>query len=102
MLARAAQPEVFAGLTGYPPRSAVSEELLPSLLRGIASTDLPEPDAIARITLPVLILAWATDPVHPVETAQRLAELLPSAELRVADSVEDMAHWGSAAADFLQ
>src|SRR6185312_8263912 len=36
----------------------IDEALLPTVLRGAASSDLPAPEAIAGIRLPTLILAW--------------------------------------------
>lgn len=71
----------------------VAEELLPSLLRGAAHSDLPAVDEIARIAVPVTILAWTEDPAHPVSTAQALAGLLPRVRLEVARAPEDLARW---------
>jgi pimeloyl-ACP methyl ester carboxylesterase len=36
---------------------------------------------LARVTCPVLVLAQANDPLHPVSVAEALAEALPDAEL---------------------
>ena len=44
-------------------------------------------------SFPALILAWRGDPSHPLSTAERLAELLPNAELHVADSDDDIRAW---------
>ncbi|MGH8986743.1 MAG: alpha/beta fold hydrolase [Acidimicrobiia bacterium] len=87
-------PEIlieFAELYHQPP--AVAEELLPSVLRGAAASDLPAPEAVRTIAAPTLLLAWETDPGHPVSTAERLAELLPDAELHVARELGDLATW---------
>jgi pimeloyl-ACP methyl ester carboxylesterase len=87
-------PEIlseFAELYHQPP--AVAEELLPSVLRGAAASDLPDPEAVRAVTAPTLLLAWETDPGHPVSTAERLAELLPHAELHVARQLADLGGW---------
>jgi cytochrome P450 len=71
-------------------------EDLARMLRGAAASDLPDPAALRRLDLPVLVIATRGDPGHPLSTAERLVELLPNAELRV---VEDMAALASARAD---
>jgi len=74
----------------------VQESLLPTLLRGAALTDLPEPAALAVLAeagLPVTILAWTEDPAHPLSTARALADLLPQARLVVAETPADLATW---------
>ncbi|MFZ2529989.1 MAG: alpha/beta hydrolase [Rhodococcus sp. (in: high G+C Gram-positive bacteria)] len=73
----------------------VTEGLLPSLLRGAALSDLPDPEHIAGIVIPTTILAWIEDPGHPVSTAEALRELLPSATLEVAKTPADLARWPS-------
>ncbi|GAA0998742.1 alpha/beta hydrolase [Nocardiopsis tropica] len=79
---------------GAPPTlPEVSEELLPSVFRGAALSDLPERQAIAGLTIPVTLLAWIDDPAHPVSTAEALAELLPKATLTVARTPGDVALW---------
>lgn len=71
----------------------VADALLPSLLRGAALSDLPDPDAVARIEVPTTILAWVADPGHPLSTAQSLAALLPNATLTVARTPGDVEAW---------
>jgi pimeloyl-ACP methyl ester carboxylesterase len=82
--------EFAAGLRFVP---AVSREFLPAVLRGAAASDLPAPDAVRAIRAPALILAWDTDPGHPLSTAERLVELLPDTELHVAHRLEQVASW---------
>ncbi len=60
-------------------------------LRGAAASDLPEPARIRALDLPVLILAVRGDPGHPLSTAEKLAELLPRAELVVVDDLAQLA-----------
>lgn len=78
---------------------SVPEELLPIILRGAAATDLPEPDQIATITVPTLLLAWSDDPTHPMSTAKRLRELLPESRLVVARTPYGIMAWPGLFAD---
>ncbi|MGW2035611.1 alpha/beta fold hydrolase [Streptomyces sp. NPDC001811] len=94
-------PPAFTGARGYPPAPRVAADLLPSVLRGAARSDLPPEEDIASLPLPVLVLAWDGDPVHPVATAERLAELLPAARLSIATTSGATREWGHAAAKFL-
>lgn len=71
----------------------VADALLPSLLRGAGLSDLPAPEAVARIDVPTTILAWVDDPGHPLSTAEALTELLPHATLTVARTPEDVEAW---------
>ncbi|TQF73879.1 alpha/beta hydrolase [Rhodococcus spelaei] len=71
----------------------VDERLLPSLFRGAALSDLPDPDDVAKIDVPTTILAWTDDPGHPVSTAESLVNLLPRATLEVAHTPADLARW---------
>ena len=77
-----------------PPPADIAEALIPTILRGAAATDLPAPELIAALPHQTLLLPWADDPGHPVSTSQRLAELLPNAELHVARTPDDLRAWG--------
>jgi 3-oxoadipate enol-lactonase len=66
-----------------------------------ALSDFPSADDIAGIRQPVLILAWAGDPGHPVSTSEKLVALLPHAELHIAQSPADVAQWVGLADAFL-
>ncbi|MCB1015792.1 MAG: hypothetical protein KDB10_11835, partial [Acidimicrobiales bacterium] len=66
---------------------------LPSVLRGAAASDLPDPDVLAGVDAPALVLAWTGDDTHPVSTAERLADLLPRADLVVAEDLRDVLSW---------
>ena len=72
-----------------------------SVLRGAGNSDLPNETAVSSITVPTLILAWTGDPGHPVSTALRLHELIPSSQLSIAESVAKYLAWGQLAAEFL-
>ncbi len=92
---------IFADLPPFPFDADIPEELLPSVMRGAAGSDLPDPDAVATLEHPALVLAWAGDPGHPESTAERLAELLPNAELHVARRIRDVLGWPAQVARFL-
>ena len=92
---------IFADLPPFPFDADIPEELLPSVMRGAAASDLPDPDALAALEHPALVLAWAGDPGHPESTAERLAELLPHAELHVAQRIRDVLGWPAQVARFL-
>jgi 3-oxoadipate enol-lactonase len=78
----------------------VSGELLPSVYRGAAMSDLPTREQIAGIEVPTTVLAWVEDPAHPLSTAAALVELMPRATLQVAQTPEDVHRWpGVLAAD---
>lgn len=71
----------------------VDDALLPWVFRGAALSDLPLPEAVARIHVPTTILAWVDDPGHPLSTAESLAALLPQATLTVARTPGDVETW---------
>lgn len=93
---------VAAGrLAARPPATAqapetvpdVTEELLPTLLRGAALADFPAREDVARIAVPVTLLAWTDDPAHPVSTAEALRDLLPQTTLEIASTPAQVAGW---------
>lgn len=105
MEARAALPPplIFAGhpeLLGSPPD--VTAEVLPTVLRGAAVTDLPPLEVLATLDQPTLVLAWEGDPGHPVSTATALADALVRAELSVAPTLAEVTHWPGLVAAFLK
>lgn len=71
----------------------VHEDLLATLLRGAAGTDLPASDLVAAIDVPTMILAWTEDPAHPLSTAQSLHDLIAGSRLVVAATPADLATW---------
>ena len=75
---------------------------LAHVMRGAATADLPDRERLTHITTPALILAWTGDPVHPVSTAQALAELLPHSELHLASSASELSTWTARIAEFVQ
>lgn len=81
---------------------AVSQQLLPSIFRGAAMTDLPSKEDLARLEVPVQILAWVDDQAHPVSTAKQLKCLIPNAQLTIAETPEDLDTWPGRVARFVQ
>jgi len=69
--------------------------------RGAAFADLPTFDELRTLSMPTLVLAWNGDPGHPVSTAERLAEVLPQVEMRVAVSRDDFDAWTERVRQFL-
>jgi non-heme chloroperoxidase len=80
----------------------VADDLLVSALRGVGQSDLPDPTALARLPHSTLILAWDTDPLHPISTAERLAELIPNSTVHIARNVDDVRTWTQRTADFFR
>jgi 3-oxoadipate enol-lactonase len=100
--AAARGPELFEGQPELSDTAAdVDEALLPAVLRGAASSDLPAPEQLAGLALPTLILAWRGDPDHPVRTAQQLAEIIPGSRLEVADDLARTKKWPGLVRKFL-
>lgn len=96
-------PEILGELADrYFPQPQVSEQLLPSVLRGAASSDLPSPDTLRAVTAPALLLPWIGDPGHPLSTSERLVELLPDVQVHVAHHLSDVAKWTDRVDTFLQ
>jgi pimeloyl-ACP methyl ester carboxylesterase len=79
----------------------VPRDLLPSVLRGAADSDLPDDTALRTLGVPALVLSWEGDPGHPVATGERLAELVPGARLETAATLAEVRAWGDRAATFL-
>jgi 3-oxoadipate enol-lactonase len=75
--------------------------VLATILRGAASSDLPSPDVLATIRQPALVLAWAGDGGHPISTAERLGDVLPAAVVHVAADLAAIAGWGQLVHEFL-
>jgi 3-oxoadipate enol-lactonase len=101
MYAQAPIAPIFRDLPDYKIAPDIPSALLPSVFRGAGLADFPSPDALRSVSQPTLILAWATDPGHPVSSAEKLSELLPHAELHVSETSADIRTWGERAARFL-
>jgi len=79
----------------------MDEKVVPSILRGAASSDLPRREEIHNVIVPTLILAWTGDPAHPVSTAESLADLMVMSELHVAEDLAAVRRWPELVRDFL-
>ena len=79
----------------------IPDEVLATVLTGARRSDLPPREALRSLTQPTLVLAWDTDPGHPVSTAEALHELLPTSELSVATTLADVRRWPEKVAAFL-
>jgi pimeloyl-ACP methyl ester carboxylesterase len=101
-MAQFAKPSIFEHVDSYRIDADITEELLPWVLRGAATTDLPPTEALAAIEQPALILAWESDPVHPISSAEYLAATLPHATLHVSGTVEDVRTWATRIDEFLR
>lgn len=93
---------VTAGLDGPQPPAKpeaprtvpdVDPALLPYVFEGAGTSDLPSLADIAQVHVPVTVLAWVRDRAHPVSTAQILAETLPTVDLKVAATREEVSAW---------
>ena len=76
-------------------------EVLSTILRGAAASNLPPREAVATLACPTLILAWADDPGHPMSTAEALHSLIEGSQLSVATSFEEAAAWPSVVSSFV-
>jgi pimeloyl-ACP methyl ester carboxylesterase len=70
-------------------------------LRGAALSDMPDPDVLAKIDIPTLILAWENDAAHPVSSAEKLVNYLPDVRKLVISHPDDLSEWLPAILDFL-
>jgi pimeloyl-ACP methyl ester carboxylesterase len=99
-----------AGALDRMPRSWVADELatawprhgpaLAASLRAAARVAGPTPAELARIAVPVGLVAFADDPLHPAAVADEWARLLPRAaveRLTLADAAADRSVVGAAA-----
>ena len=75
--------------------------VLARLLRGATISDFPSDDELSKLTMPALILGWTGDPGHPVSTAERLADTLPNAQLKIATNYQEWQEWGPDAVRFM-
>ncbi len=79
----------------------VSTDLLPSVLRGAAASDLPPEEALRALPQETLVLAWTTDPNHPTSSAEYFGEMIPRSRVHIASDPDDVRQWGEMVAEFL-
>eukprot|EP00931_Biecheleriopsis_adriatica_P003645 TRINITY_DN105435_c0_g1_i1.p1 TRINITY_DN105435_c0_g1~~TRINITY_DN105435_c0_g1_i1.p1 ORF type:complete len:299 (+),score=54.57 TRINITY_DN105435_c0_g1_i1:27-899(+) len=70
----------------------VSDSAAAEVVRGAAFSDLPSVEDLrsAELRMPVLLCASRDDATHPAEVAERLASALPTAELVLQDTKEEL------------
>lgn len=100
--AQAAPLPIFADYPQAKFSPDVPDELLASVLSGAGLSELPDRDELAALHHRALILAWDTDPLHPVSSAARLHALLRNSQLFVARTVDDVKTWTARTADFFR
>lgn len=101
-LAQRPVPELFAERPEYIRTTPdIPDEVLADVLSGVGHSDLPPREQLRELTQPALVLAWDSDTIHPLATAVELAEVLPNAELVVADTLDDVRRWPRRIAEFL-
>lgn len=99
-------PDPFVGSNEYRQNAAArlraaDPDRLARNFRGAWYAQLPTPSVVAQITAPTLVLAWTGDPGHPVSTAEHLSELLPTCEVALASTADELASWTGRVANFL-
>jgi 3-oxoadipate enol-lactonase len=101
-IAVSARPPILATEPTVPPFvPSVADDWVPAVLRGAAASDLPSAEQVSGLIQPALILAWDSDPAHPLSTAHQLAETLPRAELYIAHTAQQVYAWPRLVAGFL-
>jgi 3-oxoadipate enol-lactonase len=85
----------------FSPVPQVAEQILPSVLRGAADSDLPPQNMVRTVTAPTLLLPWISDDGHPLSTSERLLELLPRVQIHVAHHLRDVGTWTDRIDSFL-
>jgi len=71
---------------------AASRGAAASVVRGAAFADLPPLEDIAKadLRMPALLACARDDPTHPAEVIERLAKVLPSATVVMAETTEEL------------
>ena len=96
-------PEILADFSDrFSPVPQVSDQLLPSVLRGAANSDLPAEEMVRTVSAPALLLPWVSDDGHPMSTSERLLELLPRVQIHVAHQLRDVGTWTDRIDTFLE
>ena len=96
-------------LLSHAEKSKEDGSLSYKVLEGAAHTNLPPLrddqnycETYDRIKCPVLILGYKNDPVHPVETIETLAQLIPHAEIHIMEDEQTAkSSWDKIICDFL-
>ena len=70
-------------------------------LRGASLSDFPPREELARLAMPILILAWPGDATHPLAVAEELQKTLPNAQLEVVTHPSDPYRWPQLVREFM-
>ena len=70
-------------------------------LQGAALSDLPSKHKLRQLDVPTIIFTWRGDKVHPVSTAEILADRLPDVRSLVVSDSDDVQGWTKQACQFL-
>ena len=82
--------------------SGFSRARLIAILQGAIASDMPAQDELKKLTQPTLILAWRDDPLHPLSSAEQLADRLPNATLQIISDAHALAEWPQHIANFVR
>jgi pimeloyl-ACP methyl ester carboxylesterase len=86
----------------YESMNSFDRDVLVNIYEGAALSDLPPRSDISLLKIPVLILAWERDKVHPLESAHILHRLLPRSELLIASDISGVDRWPDKIRTFLK
>jgi pimeloyl-ACP methyl ester carboxylesterase len=93
--------DALSEIDGHDDEPDIKVELFPAVMRGAANSDFPATSLVASIKVPVLILAWADDPGHPISSAQKLNKLISGSEMSIASTPAEFRSWGELVVEFL-
>jgi 3-oxoadipate enol-lactonase len=79
----------------------VKREGVVGAMHGASLSDLPSKEALEKLTMPTLILAWPDDDAHPLAVAEKLQDILPNTQLEVMKHVDDPYHWPQLVREFI-
>jgi pimeloyl-ACP methyl ester carboxylesterase len=101
IFAQAPVAPIFRDVPSYVRTPSIAHALLPSVFRGAGLSDFPTAERLRGLLHPTLIIAWATDPGHPVSSAEKLHQIIPNSQLHVSNTSADIQTWGERIAAFL-
>ncbi len=81
--------------------ATMDEKALPAIFRAMAASDLPSPEQLQSLVVPTLILGWVGDALHPISTAEALADLLILSEIHIARDLAGVRRWPELVRDFI-
>ena len=82
--------------------AGMGEDQVGIMLQGAVHNDLPPRERLAQLQQPALILGWSDDGGHPLAVARALRDVLPNAQLAVAEDPDSLDRWPGLIAEFVQ